>query len=301
MSLKTEDDGTVWMYERLHTGYGTTYRVEQTLFDSNTPHQRLVVGKTAAFGNVVWLDGVTQVTERDEFCYHEMLAHVPILAHGKVESVLIVGGGDGGMVEEVLKHQGIRRLVMVEIDPGVIDFAKQHLASINKGCFDDPRFELVIADGKDFAATCKDRFDVIIVDSTDPVGPGEVLFTRSFYSNCKRMLNGGGVLVTQNGVTWFQPDELHNTVYNFAGLFADAGCYVTVVPTYSGGFMALGWGTDNAGLRAVSLETLQQRYEAAGLQDCRYYTPEVHKAAFALPRFIAEIVETANRQARDKV
>jgi spermidine synthase len=158
-----------------------------------------------------------------------------------------------------------------------------------QGLFDDPRFELVIADGKDFAATCKDTFDVIIVDSTDPVGPGEVLFTRSFYSDCKRMLADGGVLVTQNGVTWFQPDELHNTVYNFAGLFADAGCYLTVVPTYSGGFMALGWGTDNAALRDVSLQTLQQRFEAADLK-CRYYTPDVHKAAFALPGFIGDIV-----------
>jgi spermidine synthase len=297
VSLKTEDDGTVWMHERLHTGYGTTYRVEQTLFDSNTPHQRLVVGNTAAFGNVVWLDGVTQVTEADEFCYHEMLAHVPILAHGAVESVLIIGGGDGGMAEEVLKHKTVKRLVMVEIDPGVIDFAKQHLASINKGCFDDPRFELVIADGKDFASGCNDRFDVIIVDSTDPVGPGEVLFTRSFYTDCKRMLTDGGVLVTQNGVTWFQPDELANTIFNFAGLFVDAGCYVTVVPTYSGGFMALGWGTDNASLRGVKEETLSTRYADSGL-DCRYYTPALHKAAFALPKFIGDIVATASAKAR---
>lgn len=299
MSLKREDDGSVWMHEHLHTGFSTTYRLEETLFDSNTPHQRLVVGRTEAFGNVVWLDGVTQVTERDEFCYHEMLAHVPILAHGRAKSVLVIGGGDGGMAEEVLKHKTVEKLVMVEIDAGVIDFAREHLSSINKGCFDDQRFELVIADGKDFAATSKDRFDVIIVDSTDPVGPGEVLFTRSFYTDCKRMLNDGGVLVTQNGVPWFQSDELHNTMFNFANLFADAGCYLTVVPTYAGGFMALGWGTDDPGLRLLDEATLQKRFEAADL-NCRYYSPAVHKAAFALPGFIGDIVHKARQQAENK-
>ncbi len=296
MSLKHEDDGTKWMHEHLHTGFSTTYRLEETIYDSNTPHQRLVVGRTEAFGNVVWLDGVTQVTERDEFCYHEMLAHVPILAHGEANKVLIIGGGDGGMAEEVLKHPTIEKLVMVEIDAGVIDFARAHLSSINKWCFDDPRFDLVIADGKDFAARSKDRFDVIIVDSTDPVGPGEVLFTRSFYTDCKRLLKDGGVLVTQNGVPWFQADELHNTMFNFAGLFADAGCYLTVVPTYAGGFMALGWGTDDKTLRDLDEGTLQARFEAADL-GCRYYNPAAHKAAFALPGFIGDIVEKARHQA----
>lgn len=296
MSLKREGDGTTWMHEGLHTGFSTTYRLEETLFDSNTPHQRLVVGRTQAFGNVVWLDGVTQVTERDEFCYHEMLAHVPILAHGRVKSVLVIGGGDGGMAEEVLKHTSVERLVMVEIDAGVIDFAREHLSSINKGCFDDPRFEVVIADGKDFAATSQQRFDVIIVDSTDPVGPGEVLFTRSFYTDCKRMLNDGGVLVTQNGVPWFQPDELHNTMFNFAKLFADSGCYLTVVPTYAGGFMALGWGTDDKSLRTQDEATLQTRFETTDL-GCRYYNPAIHRAAFALPGFIGEIVHEATKQA----
>ena len=214
-------------------------------------------------------------------------------------SVLIIGGGDGGMAEEVLKHSTVEKLVMVEIDAGVIDFARAHLPSINKGCFDDQRFELVIADGKDFAATSNDRFDVIIVDSTDPVGPGEVLFTRAFYADCKRMLNDGGVLVTQNGVPWFQADELHNTMFNFAGLFADAGCYLTVVPTYAGGFMALGWGTDDKSLRTVDDATLKARFVAADL-DCRYYNPAVHKAAFALPGFVADIVGKAKEQANQK-
>jgi spermidine synthase len=225
-----------------------------------------------------------------------MLAHVPVLAHGRVEDVLVIGGGDGGMAEEVLKHQSVKRLVMVEIDAGVIDFAKTHLAAIHHNCFDDPRLELVIADGKDFAAKGGSQFDVVIIDSTDPIGPGEVLFTREFYGDCKRLLKPGGVLVTQNGVPYFQPAELRNTIFNFAQLFADASCYLTVLPTYVGGFMALGWGSDDQALRAVSLSVVEQRFKAAGL-DTRYYTPEVHKAAFALPRFIADLVATARDEA----
>lgn len=252
-NLVREADGKLWYTETLHRGLCTSYELTNVLYDSRTPHQRLIVADTVRFGRMVALDGATQVTTSDEYVYHEMLSHVPILAHGGVEDVLIIGGGDGGMAEEVLRHQAVKRLVMVEIDPGVIEFAKQHLADIHRGCFDDRRFDLIIADGKDYAAGAGDRFDVIIIDSTDPIGPGEVLFTRSFYRDCKRLLKPDGVLVTQNGVPFFQPDELKNTVYNFAQLFADAGCYLAVVPTYVGGFMALGWGTDDRALRDVSV------------------------------------------------
>lgn len=295
-NLFTDAQGRKWYTETLHDGLRTSYEVEKVLFDSNTPHQRLIVVDTVSFGRLMALDGVTQVTTADEYVYHEMLAHLPILAHGKVEDVLIIGGGDGGLAEEVLKHRGVKRLVMVEIDPGVLDFARTHWAALHHGCFDDPRFSLVVADGKDYAATAGDRFDLIVIDSTDPIGPGEVLFTRNFYADCKRLLKPGGVLVTQNGVPFFQADELKNTVFNFSRLFADAGCYLAVVPTYVGGFMALGWGTDDESLRKVPLETLKRRFADAGLET-RYYTPELHGAAFALPAFIAEVVQAARRDA----
>ena len=295
-NLATDADGRLWYTETLHEGFRTSYEVTGVVFDSSTPHQRLIVVDTVSFGRLMALDGVTQVTTADEYVYHEMLSHLPILAHGAVKDVLIVGGGDGGLAEEVLKHQGIERLVMVEIDPGVIDFARTHWQALHQGCFDDPRFHLVVADGKDFAATSNDRFDIIVIDSTDPIGPGEVLFTKSFYADCKRMLKPGGVLLTQNGVPFFQADELKNTVFNFSRLFADAGCYLAVVPTYVGGFMALGWGTDDEGLRTVPLATLKARFAAAGLKT-RYYTPELHGAAFALPAFIAETVEAGRREA----
>jgi spermidine synthase len=298
-SLIRRPDGSLWYRETLHEkdGFATEYRVSAVLFDSATPHQRLIVVDTDPFGRLVALDGATQVTMVDEFVYHEMMAHVPLLAHGQAEHVLIIGGGDGGLAEEVLKHRTVTRLVMVEIDRGVVDFAKIHLADLNRGCFDDPRLELTISDGKDYAASASEQFDLIIVDSTDPVGPGEVLFTRPFYGDCKRLLKPRGILVTQNGVPFLQPAELENTVANFAQLFTDAGCFLAVVPTYVGGFMALGWGSDDPAHREVPVAVLEARFAAANL-GTRYYTPQVHKAAFALPAFIDMIVERGRRAGR---
>ncbi|QPC44731.1 polyamine aminopropyltransferase [Kaustia mangrovi] len=295
MTHSTSDAGQgTWYSETLHRGLRTSIEARKVLFDSETEHQRLVVIESVGFGKVVLLDGVIQLTTSDEFIYHEMLAHLPILAHGAVSDVLIVGGGDGGMAEEALKHDGVKRLTMVEIDAGVIDFAREHLAEVNKGCFDDPRFDLVIADGKDFVASTDKRYDLVIVDSTDPIGPGEVLFTETFYGACKSILKPGGILVTQNGVPFFQAGELKATMAAFSGLFADASCYLASVPTYFGGDMAFGWGTDNADLRTVPLETLKARYAASGI-DTRYYTPEVHQAAFALPAYVRDMVEAAGR------
>ena len=287
--LTTGPDGRLWYNEVLHDGFKVAYEVRDVVYDSKTSHQRLVVADTVTFGRVVSLDGITQVTTADEYAYHEMLAHVPILAHGNARRILIIGGGDGGMAEEVLKHKSVEHLTMVEIDAGVVDFARKHLPTINKNCFDDPRFNLVINDGREFARTSDERFDVIIIDSTDPVGPGEVLFTSEFYADCRRLLNDGGVLVTQNGVPYFQAEELKNTIYNFTRLFTDATCYLGVVPTYVGGFMAFGWGTDDRALRKVPLKVLKQRFKAAGIET-QYYTPAVHRAAFALPAFVREIV-----------
>lgn len=281
-----------WYTETLHEGLRTAIQARKVLFDSETEHQRLVVIDSVSFGKVVLLDGIVQLTTADEFIYHEMLAHLPILAHGAVRDVLIIGGGDGGMAEEALKHQSVERLTMVEIDAGVIDFAREHLAEVNRGCFDDPRFDLVIGDGKDFVTATEKRYDLIIVDSTDPVGPGEVLFTQNFYAACKAILKPGGVLVTQNGVPFLQSGELRGTMGAFSRLFADASCYLASVPTYFGGDMAFGWGTDDTALRVVPLDILQERYAAAGIET-RYYTPEIHHAAFALPAFIRDIVAEA--------
>ena len=278
-----------WRVEQLHADFQLGLKADKVLYDSETEHQRLVVFENETFGRVLTLDSVVQTTEKDEFIYHEMLAHLPLFAHGAAKKVLIVGGGDGGMLEEVLKHPGVEKVTQVEIDAGVIDFSKQYLPSICRDAYDDPRLDLVIADGADFVAKCEERYDVAIVDSTDPVGPGEVLFTDTFYGKAKTCLAPGGILVTQNGVPFLQGGELTNTMRAFKALFADAACYLATVPTYAGGPMAFGWGTDDPAKRQVSLETLEQRYKEAGIA-MRYYNPAVHLGAFALPTYIADLI-----------
>jgi spermidine synthase len=284
-----------WISETLLQSLGlrTSFEAERVLYETKTGHQHLLLFEHKHFGKVLMLDGATQVTTRDEFIYHEMMTHVPILAHGRAREVLIVGGGDCGIAEEALKHKTLVRVTQVEIDAAVVEFSKEHFPEFTRPVLADERFDLVIDDGMNYVAATDRRFDVIIVDSTDPQGPGQVLFTGDFYAACKRCMAAGGVMVTQNGVPFFQPDELTASVRHFRALFADGGCYVAAIPTYVGGHMAMGWATDDTALRAVPVETLVQRYAAAGRFVTRYWTPEVHRAAFALPRFIAEHVADA--------
>ena len=273
-----------WTVETLYDDRAQALRETRVLYDSRTEHQRLRVFENPRYGRVLTLDGVVQVTEGDEFIYHEMLSHVPILAHGAAKRVLIIGGGDGGMAREVLRHRAVEHVTMVEIDAGVVEFSKQYLPAISAGAFNDPRLKLVIADGAAFVRDSTEQFDVVISDSTDPIGPGEVLFTDTFYGHVKRRLATGGIFVTQNGVPFQQPDELTGTLRAFRALFEDAACYLATVPTYAGGPMAFGWATDSAA-RTVELAVLEKRFAAASFAT-RYYTPEVHKAAFALPGYV---------------
>src|SRR5579862_2999227 len=278
-----------WIPETLFDAQGLrmSYAVDKVLYETQTEHQHLVLFEHRTFGKMLMLDGATQVTTKDEFIYHEMMTHVPIFAHGKAREVLIVGGGDCGIAEEVLKHKSVERLTQVEIDASVVDFSKEHFPEFTKPVLGNKRFDLVIDDGMNFVAKTDRRFDVIIVDSTDPQGPGKVLFTRKFYAACKRCMTAGGVMVTQNGVPFLQPAELVSSVGHFRKLFADGGCYVASIPTYVGGHMAMGWATNDRRLRAVPVKTIAERYKRAGRFPTRYWTPEVHAAAFALPRFIA--------------
>lgn len=278
-----------WFEETLHSGLHTRLRIDKILYEGKSDHQHLILFENPEFGRVLALNGVIQTTERDEFIYHEMLAHLPLLAHGRAREVLIIGGGDGGLLEEVLKHDSVHGATLVEIDSGVIDLSKRYLRAICGDAFEDSRTGIVIADGVDHVETTDRRYDVVIVDSTDPVGPGEVLFTERFYTACRRVLAPGGLLVTQNGVPFLQGDELRATSAIFRTLFADTSCYTAPVPGYVGGCMAFGWGTDDGNLRGLPLTELERRYAAAALET-RYYTPAVHQAAFALPGYIAELI-----------
>ena len=275
--------------ETLYDAISQHFRIDKMYFEQKTEHQHLMIFRNDILGRVMTLDGVVQTTELDEFIYHEMMAHVPIFAHGSAKRVLIIGGGDGGMLREVLKHRTVEHVTMVEIDAAVIDMAKRYLPNHSAGAFDDARAHIVIADGMDYVRETDDRFDVIISDSTDPIGPGEVLFSDDFYGQCKRILADGGVIATQNGVPFFQLDEVKNTRKRMAAHFADQTFYSAAVPTYYGGIMTFAWGTDNSALRRVSIEALQVRYQEAGFET-RYYCPAIHQASFALPRYVQDAI-----------
>lgn len=279
-----------WMDETLYPQWGQRLKADRVLFEDRTTHQHLVIFENALLGRVMMLDGCVQVTTHDEYVYHEMMSHVPLFALGEPKRVLIIGGGDGGLMREVLRHPGIEKVTLCEIDRGVVDMSLKYFPGIAGGAFDDPRAELVIADGVKLVAETDQRYDAILVDSTDPHGPGAVLFTRSFYASCHRCLNQGGVLVTQNGVPFFQGPELTQSVGYFRELFKTGSCYLACTPTYIGGFMAYGWATDAAELSAVPLPDLERRYAASGLTT-KYYTPKVHQAAFALPGFVQTLVD----------
>lgn len=275
--------------ETLYEGYGQRFRIEKMLHEVRTEHQHLVIFQNPRMGRVMALDGVIQTTEADEFIYHEMLTHVPILAHGAARRVLIIGGGDGGMLREVAKHDTVEHITMVEIDGTVVEMCKEFLPEHSKGAFNDSRLNLVIDDGMRFVSTTEEKFDVIISDSTDPIGPGEVLFSENFYQACHRCLNEGGILVTQNGTPFMQLSGVQTTAGRMRGLFADWHFYQAAIPTYIGGAMTFAWGATDPAYRKLPLETLRQRFAGSGIVT-RYYNPEVHIGAFALPQYVLQAV-----------
>lgn len=277
------------IHETLYDGYAQSFAVENLVFEAKTEHQHLQIVDTPFMGRVMLLDGVVQTTERDEFIYHEMMVHVPLFAHPNPKRVLIIGGGDGGIVREVVRHTEIEHITQVEIDASVIEMCKEYFPKHSNGAFDDPRLKVVIADGKDFVAQCQEQFDVIIADSTDPIGPGEVLFSEDFYALEKRCLAEGGIMVAQNGVPFMQSEEITHTFQRLSKLYQDVSFYVAPVPTYIGGFMTFAWASDNVTLRQQSAAEIQQRFKALNL-DTRYYNTAIHQASFALPNYITQLM-----------
>ncbi|MDR3478416.1 MAG: polyamine aminopropyltransferase [Gammaproteobacteria bacterium] len=279
-----------WYNETLFEHYGQRFEIENILFENQTAHQHLVIFENKQFGRVMALDGVIQTTTRDEFIYHEMMVHVPVLAHGFAKRVLIIGGGDGGILREVLKHNTIEHVTMVEIDAAVVEMSQQYLPSISDGAFADPRLNLVIADGMDFVRKCKEKFDIIITDSTDPIGPGEILFTDDFYSHAKRCLSANGIISSQNGASFLQEWEFEGTHRRLSSLYEDSWFYLAGVPTYIGGFMTLAWATDNKAYRQLSIDTIRLRYNNQPFKT-RYYNPAIHVSAFHLPQHVLDKLE----------
>ena len=279
-----------WINESLYPDWGQRFRVKRELARVQSEFQDIVIFESFSHGRVMVLDGVIQITEADEFVYQEMLTHVPLLAHGSASNVLVIGAGDGGVLRRVLQHHGVTRAVMVEIDGEVIRLSKEFLGGVAGAAWTDPRAEVIVGDGIDYVRRAADgSFDVIIVDSTDPIGVGEVLFTDEFYANCARILTPRGLVVNQCGVPAMQADELRDTSLRRRKFFAHVSAYVAAVPTYVGGFMTLGWAAKYAGLTTIPVAEIRTRAEAAGiLGTTRYWTPEIHAGAFNLPPYIGQ-------------
>ncbi|MBR71901.1 MAG: spermidine synthase [Rhodospirillaceae bacterium] len=283
-----------WMYENLHEGFNSGFRAEKVLIDIKTDFQHLVVFENALFGKVMLIDDVLQTTEADEYIYHESITHLPIFAHGEVKRVLVIGGGDGGTAEEVLKHNSIKHITLVEIDSTVIEISKKYLRCICKDAFEDKRLEVVICDARKFVKNyCGLPYDLIIIDSTDPIGPAVSLFSESFYIDCKNCLATGGILITQNGVPFLQKTELCNTLKVFNKLFSDSTCYIANIPTYVGGPMAFGWGTDKLNTRKTSKLTIYNRLKMSKII-LKHYNADWHKSAFILPNYIKDLTINKN-------
>lgn len=279
-----------WFHETLYPTYCQSFKIETVLWEGKSSYQDVLIFENKEFGKVMALDGAVQFTTKDEFIYHEMITHVPLFAHGNVQDVLIIGGGDGGVAREVLKHPNVRSVTLVEIDSFVIDLTKKYVPEIPQGVFEHPKLHLTIDDGVNFVKNNQKTYDVIITDSNDPIGPSQVLFTETFYGYCKKLLRNKGILVVQNGDFFMQPKEYQTTFSHLQLLFRDVSFYLANVPTYIGSYMTLGFASDTE-YRNLTLDILNQRFAQTPIQTF-YYHPSMHKACFALPKAMQETLDS---------
>lgn len=264
--------------------------VGELVHSERSAHQQIDVYDHPHFGRVLTLDGLVQTTQRDEFCYHEMLVH-PSLCARRPKDVLVVGGGDGGTLRHVLAH-GPQSVVTCELDEAVVRVSREHLPALSAGSFDDPRSRLVFDDGAAFVRGHTDAFDAIIVDSTDPIGPAAVLISSDFYRDCRRALRADGVLVAQTGSPVYQTDELSQAAGNMRAVFDETETYLGFVPTYPGVLWSFTCASLGEPISAASgvAETLEERAIST-----RFYNPDVHRSAFVLPTFVADLLTDVER------
>jgi spermidine synthase len=254
-----------------------------------SPFQAIEVHDTASFGTLFRLDGHFMTSEGDEFFYHENLVHPAALSHSKPERALIVGGGDGGSAEELLKHPSIRSVTLAEIDAAVVDIARKYLGSVHRGALDDPRLALVIGDGFGFVRAATERYDLIVLDLTDPGGPSELLYTPDFYRACASRLNPEGALTLHIASPIAHPDRIRETLANLRSAFSVVTPYLTSVPLY-GGMWMMACASATLDPKRVSAEEIDRRIASRGIANLQYYNGDMHRAALALPNFVRDLV-----------
>jgi spermidine synthase len=271
--------------EQIVPGFAYAFEGEQ-LASERSAFQQIDIYDNASFGRLLALDGLTQTTERDEFIYHEMLVHVPLISLENPRRVLIIGGGDGGTLRRVLEHPSVDQAIMVEIDQRVTELCRELMPSISGDAFDDPRAEVLFADGIAYVRDGGEPFDAILIDSSDPVGPGEGLFTVDFYRAAAGRLTPGGVLGAQSGSPGFQQDELHRTFAHTSHAFDDVRVYVGFVPTYPGGMWSftLGGSTLSLDPSVAAVRAAERKISA------RYWRPELQRGAFDVPQIVHDVI-----------
>jgi len=266
-------------------GLALSLKIKKVLFQGQTKYQKIEFLETEAFGKMMVLDGAIQITERDEFAYQEMISHIPLFTHPHPKKVLVIGGGDGGVLREVARHQTVEEIDICEIDEGVIQMSRTWLPYAAVG-YDDPRVRIHIGDGAAFVQTKESFYDVVIIDSSDPEGPARVLFEEPFYRDLFRALTPDGVACSQCESLWLHGDLIHKILGMSRHIFPSVQYAFTTIPTYPSGqigfMLSSKRGDCSKPVRPMAGDTFE---------DLRYYTPEIHQASFVLPRFARGITE----------
>jgi spermidine synthase len=269
---------------------GYCFRTSELLVDFQSDYQRVRIYESPRFGKLLRLDDCFMTSEKDEFFYHENIVHPAAITHPSPRRVLVIGGGDGGACEEILKHPGVEKVILAELDPAVIDVSKEYLASIHCGAMDDPRFELRIGDGAAFVRETAERFDLVILDLTDPVGEAVALYQREFFAACRNALSPGGALTMHIGAPAFHPERVSEITANLRQVFAIVRPYLVTVPLY-GAQWGFACASDSLDPLSLSEEEVEQRIAERKLQDLQFYNGATHRGIFALPNFVRRLAE----------
>lgn len=277
----------LWFSE-LHTpGVKFSIKVDRQLFSAVSEFQRIDIFESKDFGRFLILDGCMMLTEKDEFIYHEMITHVPMCVSPSIKKILLIGGGDGGTARELLKYSTVESIDLVEIDEIVVEACRKYLPQ-TAACLDDERVTIHIEDGLKFVRRCVDEYDLIIVDSTDPFGPGEGLFTKEFYGNCFKALKSDGIMVNQHENPFYKKDAIamQRAHKRIVSSFPISRVYQLHIPTYPSGHWLFGFASkEHHPINGVDFE----RWDRLGIET-RYYNVNLHRGAFALPNYVEELL-----------
>lgn len=277
-----------WFTEKYSDTCGFTFKFKNVLTTQKSAYQRLDILDTYDFGRVMLLDGLVMLTEKDEFVYHEMITNVPLFAHPNPKDVLVIGGGDGGTVRELAKHVYLNSITEVEIDKIVVENSKQYMPFVGCG-YDDERVNLIIGDGIEFVKGKENAYDIIIIDSTDPFGPAEGLFSGDFYTDVRNALRGDGLVVAQAENPYYDAKWMLRSVNNMKRAFKSrVECYLAYIPTYPSGMWNFAVGYKNS---APSKMFDKKRYDSLAIK-FKYYNEDIHRACFALPNFVRELLQS---------